>query len=162
MYTIFREIHLINDKTDIYNTCVCVDIYNTCVCVDDTAWIVKLKTPLWLSTHFMDGKCGWKTNSRIIQLSVIYIICSVSLIKLTHLVRIFFFNSLNFLPLGSTLPYPPIEDQLYLYISEFTLPKNPICKVWFHLVMKSCIHRLQCEKINNRRLMDATRNQKLT
>ena len=37
MYTIFREIHLINDKTDIYNTCVCVDIYNTCVCVDDTA-----------------------------------------------------------------------------------------------------------------------------
>jgi hypothetical protein len=45
---------------------------------------------------FMDRKCGWKTKSRIIQISVIYIICSISLIKLTHLVRIFFFNSLNF------------------------------------------------------------------
>lgn len=53
MYTIFKQINLTNDKTD---------IYNTCVCVDETAWMVKLKTPLWLSTHFMDGKCGWKTN----------------------------------------------------------------------------------------------------
>lgn len=47
-----------------------------------------------------------------------------------------------------------LPHQLYVYNTEFLLPMNHFCQIWFPLLEKLCSWRLKCQKVNNdRRLM---------